>query len=409
MRSLLEAAMKALSGFVCSGFVAFAGCSSDLPPAPTSLGAAPVQYGAASGARYYNAPGQASPAAYNPQYASQTAVYQPTYSGGAIEQSSPAPLTPVSESWSEGRASGQAVNLLPASYAEESVESLPGQVTVLAGDTVYAISRRTGASPQAIISLNRLQAPFTLRVGDVIRVPATAVPPSAATQTAAIRVKAVAPKEGIHVVRSGDTLYSISRSTGVSVDKIARANRLREPFALNIGQSIKIPGAAGDAIEQPRQREARDVTGPTENVAEIARNVNYSAPAKPVANALFDWPVKGAIISAFGLTDSGRRNDGVNISAPVGTPVRAAADGDVVYRGSELQGYGNLLLIKHEDGFVTAYAHNDVMLVKKGERVRKGQVIAKVGQSGAASEPQLHFEIRQNLKAVDPVQMLGSL
>lgn len=401
--------MKALSWIMCSTLALAGACSSDLPPAPTSLGAPPVQYGAQSGARFYGANGEPAPAARSPQYAAANPAYQPSYSANAIEQGSPAPLTPVSESWSEGRAYAPAVNLVPASYAQENSESLPGQVTVLPGDTVYAIGRRTGASPQAIIALNRMQPPFTLKVGDIIRVPANAVPPSAASQPAAINVKASEAREGIHVVRAGDTLYSISRASGVSVDSIARANRLRSPYALKVGQSIKIPGAAGQAVEQPRQREARDVTGPTENVADIARNVNYSAPAKPVPNSLFDWPVKGAIISSFGLTESGRRNDGVNISAPVGTPVRAAADGDVVYRGSELQGYGNLLLIKHEDGFVTAYAHNDVMLVKKGERVRKGQVIAKVGQSGAASEPQLHFEVRQNLKAVDPVQLLGSL
>jgi len=116
--------------------------------------------------------------------------------------------------------------------------------------------------------------------------------------------------------------------------------------------------------------------------------------------------VKGAVIAEFGSAGVGRRNDGVNIAAPVGTPVRAAADGEVVYRGSELDGYGNLLLIKHADGFVTAYAHNDTMLARKGQKVQKGQVIAKVGQTGAVTEPQLHFEIRQNLKSVDPLALL---
>ncbi|MEX0645808.1 MAG: M23 family metallopeptidase, partial [Parvularculaceae bacterium] len=112
------------------------------------------------------------------------------------------------------------------------------------------------------------------------------------------------------------------------------------------------------------------------------------------------------IIGQYGAGLMGRRNDGVNIAAPVGTPVRASADGEVVYRGSDLDGYGNLLLIKHGDGFVTAYAHNDAMLVKKGDLVRQGQVIAKVGQTGAATVPQLHFEIRQDLKSVDPLGFL---
>ncbi|MHA7873321.1 MAG: murein hydrolase activator EnvC family protein, partial [Hyphococcus sp.] len=124
--------------------------------------------------------------------------------------------------------------------------------------------------------------------------------------------------------------------------------------------------------------------------------------------SMFAWPVRGAVIAEYGSGDVGRRNDGVNIAAPAGTPVRAAADGEVVYRGSELDGFGNLLLVKHTDGFVTAYAHNDAMLVKKGDKVRQGQVIAKVGESGAVTSPQLHFEIRQNLKSVDPIALLGA-
>jgi murein DD-endopeptidase MepM/ murein hydrolase activator NlpD len=123
---------------------------------------------------------------------------------------------------------------------------------------------------------------------------------------------------------------------------------------------------------------------------------------------MFEWPVRGKVIASYGVTDFGRRNDGVNIAAPAGTPVRAAADGEVVYRGSELDGFGNLLLVKHAGGFVTAYAHNEAMLVKKGAKVRQGQVIAKVGQSGAVSSPQLHFEVRRNLKSIDPATLLSA-
>ena len=140
----------------------------------------------------------------------------------------------------------------------------------------------------------------------------------------------------------------------------------------------------------------------------MARSASYSQQEPAKSSSLFEWPVKGAIIASYGSGDVGRRNDGVNIAAPAGTPVRAAADGEVVYRGSELDGFGNLLLIKHADGFVTAYAHNDAMLVKKGDNVRQGQMIAKVGDSGAVTSPQLHFEVRQNLKSIDPVALLGT-
>lgn len=384
--------MRALAILALTSAGMVTACGSDLPPAPVSLGAPPAAYGQPAAASVYSSPAHSQRPYYQP------ATYRPALSNSEIEMGAPAPLF---QTGSEGTAGS-------APSARE--EALPGQVTVLAGDTVYAISRRTGASPRAIIALNRLDPPYTLHVGETIRVPGNAVPPSGAERIKATNASAAITPEGLHVVGPGDTLYSISRNTGVSVDAIARANRLRPPFGLQVGQTLRIPGGvAGPArIEQPRHREAV-VEIPKENVAEIARNVNYAAPAKPAPVSMFDWPIKGNIISAFGLTQSGRRNDGVNIAAPVGTPVRAAADGDVVYRGSELQGYGNLLLIKHEDGYVTAYAHNDVMLVKKGDRVRKGQVIAKVGQSGAASEPQLHFEVRQNLKAIDPVLLLGSL
>lgn len=364
----------------------------------------------ASQSRVYNAPGQYAPAqtAYN---AHPTTYSQPTYRAGvspAVASSGPAPLTPVTEVYREDRASYSSRPIYIAQAAapivNDPVETLPGQVTVLPGDTVYAISRRTGASPQSIIALNSLREPYTLSVGQTIRVPANAVPPSHASfpQPAPIRTVS-APIDGAHVVRPGDTLFAISRSTGVGVAELARANNLRAPYALNVGQTLRIPGASST----PLQRDAA-APQPDVDVADIARTVSYETPP-PRKASLFDWPVQGAIIGSYGLSSSGKRNDGVNIAAPIGTPVRAAADGEVVYRGSELEGYGNLLLIKHEDGFVTAYAHNDAMLVKKGDRVRQGQVIAKVGQTGSASEPQLHFEVRQNLKAVDPVALLGSL
>lgn len=368
---------------------------------------APIVYGTQphqQAARIYNSPSQPVAPSYSryqpalaPAYGAST--YTPALDGIVLEPAvatGPAPLTPVAETWREERGVGAAQ---PTYVAQNGIDpyapaaELPGQVTVLPGDTVYAIARRTGATPQSIITLNRLQPPYRLEVGEIVRVPANSVPPSRAAAAPE------APRDSAHVVKPGETLYSISRATGASVDQIAHANSLGAPYSLRVGQTLRIPGATG-SIATARATEA--------DVGDLARNISYgAAPAK--SGGLFDWPVQGRMIGSYGLSDAGKRNDGVNIAAPVGTPVRAAADGEVVYRGSELDGYGNLLLIKHEDGFVTAYAHNDAMLVKKGDRVRKGQVIAKVGQTGAASEPQLHFEIRQNLKAIDPVALLGSL
>jgi murein DD-endopeptidase MepM/ murein hydrolase activator NlpD len=120
----------------------------------------------------------------------------------------------------------------------------------------------------------------------------------------------------------------------------------------------------------------------------------------------FIWPLHGRLLSRYGNGEGGIHNDGVNIAAPQGTPVLAADAGVVAYAGNELRGYGNLVLIKHADGWLTAYAHNSVLLVKRGERVRRGQPIARVGATGAVGEPQLHFEIRHGTRALDPADYL---
>ncbi|MBB5519489.1 peptidoglycan DD-metalloendopeptidase family protein [Amphiplicatus metriothermophilus] len=365
---------------IAASTAALAACGSSRNNAPVVYGTQPAAAG-----RIYNSPAELPSA--------QTASYR-----------EPARLAPAAPVEREALPSAPAPAPTYVS-AYETVKSPPaggGWVTVRPGDTVYAIARRTGASPQAIIAENGLPAPYTLRIGDTLRVPDPgrkiandlAQPAPQATPVSARRAN-------IRIVRRGDTLYSIARASGASLEAIAQANGLRPPYTLSVGQELIIPGADGSAGRGGLQREA------SLDVADIARAVSYTPPpAAQDSGRLFDWPVRGAIIAKYGATGAGRRNEGVNIAAPKGTPVRAAADGEVVYRGSELDGYGNLLLIRHDDGFVTAYAHNDVMLVRKGQKVQKGQVIAKVGQTGAVSEPQLHFEIRQNLKSVDPLAFL---
>jgi len=136
--------------------------------------------------------------------------------------------------------------------------------------------------------------------------------------------------------------------------------------------------------------------------------VRATAPPDPPARtaAVFAWPVDGEVISRFGTAGSGLRNDGINIAVPRGTVVRAAEAGVVVYAGNELRGFGNLVLIKHGDGWMTAYAHADALLVEKGRQVRRGEPIARVGSSGNVDRPQLHFEIRRGQRAVDPLDHL---
>ena len=121
----------------------------------------------------------------------------------------------------------------------------------------------------------------------------------------------------------------------------------------------------------------------------------------------FRWPANGRVITAFGPTTNGQQNDGINIAVPENTPVKAAEDGVVAYAGNELKGYGNLVLVRHPNGYVTAYAHAKELLVKRGDQVKRGQVIARSGQSGNVNAPQLHFEIRKGASPVDPTKFLS--
>ena len=134
-------------------------------------------------------------------------------------------------------------------------------------------------------------------------------------------------------------------------------------------------------------------------------------PAGPggASGGRFLWPVHGKIVSGYGPKEGGLFNDGINIAVKEGTPVVAADDGVVVYAGNEIRGFGNLVLIKHANGWMTAYAHNAEFLVRRGEEVRRGQAIAKAGASGTVSSPQLHFEIRRGSHAVDPMKYLAAL
>jgi murein DD-endopeptidase MepM/ murein hydrolase activator NlpD len=132
-----------------------------------------------------------------------------------------------------------------------------------------------------------------------------------------------------------------------------------------------------------------------------------AAPERSDSSVKFLWPASGKVISGFGSSSNGERNDGINIALPAGAPIKASASGTVSYSGDELKDYGNLLLIKHDGGFVTAYAHAEKLLVQRGDVVTKGQVIAYAGHTGDVSTPQLHFEIRHGTTPVNPDSLLA--
>lgn len=292
-------------------------------------------------------------------------------------------------------------------------------VTVNPGDSLYGIARRHAVPVRGVVVLNRLQPPYRLNSGQKLVLP---------------------PASRLYTVEQGDTAYSIARRYGVSLADLAEMNALEPPGHVLLGQQLVLPGpellahlsgsstrpatsavASAVGVEPlpplaapPTQTEERpQETAPAPSASKPAA----SAPAKPKpsatasaarggASAPFLMPVEGRIASGYGPKSGGLQNDGLNIVAPRGTAVRAAGAGVVVYAGNELPGFGNLVLVKHDDGWVTAYGHTDSVLVKRGDNVSRGQTIATVGSTGNVSEPQLHFELRKGSRAVDPTPYL---
>jgi murein DD-endopeptidase MepM/ murein hydrolase activator NlpD len=340
---------------------------------------------------------------------------------------------------------------------EASAGPHPDHITVANGDTLYGIARRYGIPTRAIIDANHLQPPYRLVAGTNLALPQVRTHVVRAGDTLA----GVARRYGVemstlaavnhlgppYVIRTGETLVlpapaetatepapPAERPEAVATAPLppppsaappppAAAPLPPEPIAVSTPPSAATRGGASAPAAAPRSVPA-PATPPTAtatpppptNAAVSPPAPTPAAPAPPdrlaalppfpVAGKGFLWPVHGRVISGFGTTADGGHNDGINIAAPAGTPVLAAEAGEVAYAGNELKGYGNLILVKHRDGFVTAYANNAELLVKRGDKVLRGQPIARVGATGAVAEPQLHFEIRKGTQAVDPTDYL---
>ena len=251
-------------------------------------------------------------------------------------------------------------------------------VRVRSGDTLYSISKKYDVPVRAIIQENEIPSPYIIKIGQRLRI----------------------PEQKTYTVCRKDTLYSIARRFNMSVNQLARQNKLQSPYLLKPGQELIIQ--SWDDLESkdtPKKTLQKKGSTPVQPKKEI------QVP-KSAKNKKFAYPVKGKIVQSFGATKNGTYNDGVNISAKLGTPVLSADKGSVVYAGSDLKGYGNLILVRHDKGWFTAYAHTDKMYVKKGQIVKAGQKIATVGKTGGVKTPQLHFEVRYKTKPVNPVSYL---
>lgn len=273
-----------------------------------------------------------------------------------------------------------------------------GFAVVEPGDTVYAVARRAGLPIKALIQANGLKAPYRIGVGNKLRLP---------------RVR-------LHTVAPGETLFRIAKSYDVDTYELAKFNGIGEPFTVPIGNRLAIPAAYIAATVPADSGGTQSAPPPAQSVALNAPPApSVATPTGPLPKARraalpvpprigkFTWPVaNGRVISRFGVKRGGLHNDGINIAVPRGAPIKAAENGVVAYVGNELPGFGNLVLIKHRDGYTTTYAHSDAVLVKRGQQVKRGQVIAKAGSTGSVDRPQLHFEIRRGSQAIDPAKFL---
>lgn len=244
----------------------------------------------------------------------------------------------------------------------------PRSHKVAAGETLYALSARYQVPLRPLIDANDLEAPFTLATGQTLRIP----PPRTV------------------IVQRSESLAGIAARYAIDERSLAYLNRLPPPFEVRAGDRIVIPGLA-----RPPQR-APEADAPRQEPPQEPK-----APSRPKAKSAvkFAWPLKGKVVARFGPQTNGLRSDGIDIESRPGTPVRAAAAGDVVYAGDDLPGYGALVLVRHPDGWVTAYARTQRIVAKEGAKVRQGDVIA---ESGA----RLHFQVRRGAEPADPLSAL---
>lgn len=295
-------------------------------------------------------------------------------------------------------------------YGAAEGEGSAGVHNVVAGDTLYSISQRYRVPMRDIVIVNDLNAPFTLGIGQRLKLPP--------------------PRE--YTVRQGDSIYAISRIFDVSPSELARLNHINAPYTVHPGEVLSLPSVTqseesfevaaqsqpasnGKAVPAPAVSSGKTLAPPAANKPVNSRTASVKKPvSKPKITAKtparssskFLTPVRGNVVSSYGPKTGGLHNDGINIAAPKGTPVAAAENGVVVYVGDELKGSGNLVLVRHSDRWMSAYAHLDKTAVTRGQTIKRGAKIGTVGSTGSVTTPQLHFELRRGTQAINPERYL---
>jgi murein DD-endopeptidase MepM/ murein hydrolase activator NlpD len=318
----------------------------------------------------------------------------------------------------------------PQRAAASAMPRQDRQVTVERGMSVGKLAVQYHVSKQAIIAANHLEPPeYKVKLGHKLTIPGTAAP---AVQQAMMPPSSAAPTSDVIPLDDppGPRASSPHASGPPPVVSPPAAATLspRPPTPPSPAPVAALPPPtppspppqpAPAPVAAPMPQPAPASAAPVKSIAFPPREPSAAEEARAEAAASaalpqnrggghFPWPLRGRMLASYGVAADGTHNDGINIAAPRGTPIEAVDAGIVAYAGNELRGYGNLVLVKHGNGWISAYAHCDELLVKKGDPVYRGKVIAKVGATGGVSEPQLHFELRQGKRPVDPRGYLGA-
>ena len=242
-------------------------------------------------------------------------------------------------------------------------------VRIVPGDTLRSFSKKYDVTIDELIKINKLKSPFVLKPGSYLKIPISKV----------------------YIIKKNDTFFAVAKCFKISVKDIKFKNRKINEKKLKVGQIIYLPYYADKNFCSKK----------------VAKKNKSNFKKKGVnTKSIFLWPTDGQLIASFGAQSGGRRNDGINIKASKGNPVRAALSGKVIYRGNELPAWGNLILIKHENGWTSAYAHLDKFLVSVGDKVKTGDLIGAVGKTGNVNDNQLHFQLRKFSKPKNPLKYL---
>ncbi|OFW76784.1 MAG: hypothetical protein A2621_03165 [Alphaproteobacteria bacterium RIFCSPHIGHO2_01_FULL_41_14] len=262
---------------------------------------------------------------------------------------------------------------------------MPQEVVVQKGDSLFTISQKYAVPLPLIIEKNKIKPPFAIRPGQTLIL--------------------VGPQ--VHIAQKGEDLHKIAQLHQVSLSTLGRQNKLLGDQPLQPGQPLILPASQNltppSSLSSPKEE---GFLPPLRRKLSSEKHPLLLSQTPRRSGSKFEWPVKGQLISKFGSKGQGLYNDGINIATTEGTKVRAAENGMVVYSGNDIKSYGNLILVKHGGGWMSAYAHLDKAVIQKGQVVKRHEVIGHVGMSGLVTHPQLHFELRKKGKPVDPLSQL---